>query len=204
MTANPDKPGASPLRRIVLTGGPGAGKTVITARLAKDLAGQVHMVPEAATYVYQSLGVLWTQLDVAGRRDAQLRMYRHQLAMEAKAAVEFPHQPHLLDRGTIDGATYWPDGTPAFWPAVGSTLEAELGRYWGVLYLHTAAEIGIYDGAESNKVRFESPQQAIDAGNRLLDLWGKHPRLIHIHSHPDLEVKIQNVKNALKDWGILQ
>src|SRR5690606_21775658 len=60
----------SPLTRIVLTGGPGAGKTVIAealadgARLAawREEVGGVMLVPEAATQVYAARRTRWDHL----------------------------------------------------------------------------------------------------------------------------------------------
>ena len=40
------------MRRIVLTGGPGAGKTVISSALADRFADRLVLVPESATQVY--------------------------------------------------------------------------------------------------------------------------------------------------------
>ena len=49
---------ASPtLRRIVLTGGPGAGKTVISHQLAARHPELFVLVPEAATQVYEASGI---------------------------------------------------------------------------------------------------------------------------------------------------
>ena len=43
----------------------------------------------------------------------------------------------LCDRGTVDELAYWPDPVSTFWEEVGSTLEAELGRYHAVIHLRT-------------------------------------------------------------------
>src|SRR4051794_31788836 len=111
--------------RIVLTGGPGSGKTVVSRRIAAANPGRFVLVPEAATQVYTLLNTRWDRLDVNGRRDAQRRMYRLQLEQEQRIAEEHPDKSLLLDRGTIDGATYWPDGPDDFWRDVGTTLDRE-------------------------------------------------------------------------------
>lgn len=160
-------------------------------------------VPEAATQIYRELGVTWPELDHAGRRAAQLAMYRRQLEMEARAeATVGKDGVQILDRGTLDGATYWPDGVEAFWKAAETTLEAELARYCGVIVLETAAAIGVYDGDQSNAVRFERPAEAIAAGERLLGLWGKHPRVAMVKAEPVFEAKIDTVMAVLAGWGV--
>src|SRR6476661_5391894 len=106
----PHSSARSPFRRIVLTGGPGAGKTVISRRLAAARPDRFVLVPEAATQVYDALQTRWDRLDVEGRRDVQRRIYRLQVEQERRLADAHPDKVLLLDRGTIDGAAYWPEG----------------------------------------------------------------------------------------------
>lgn len=97
----------------------------------------------------------WDWVDAAGRRDLQRRIYRLQREQEDRAASRHPNKILILDRGTVDGAAYWPDGPDAYWAEMGTTLEAELARYDHVIWMQTAAAIGIYDGSDSNSCRFE-------------------------------------------------
>src|SRR5690348_15212945 len=113
------------MRRIVLTGGPGSGKTVLTSRLAELEPARFVRVPEAATQVYDALQTRWDRLDLAGRREVQRKIYRLQVEQEERLAAGHPEKVLLLDRGTIDGAAYWPDGAEAYWVDLGSTLERE-------------------------------------------------------------------------------
>ena len=59
------------IRRIVLTGGPGAGKTVISQQIAQSTPDRYLLVPEAATQVYEQMRTRWDLLDLPGRRDVQ-------------------------------------------------------------------------------------------------------------------------------------
>ena len=185
------------LPKIVLTGGPGAGKTVISAALLARFAGRLVLVPEAATAVYHKLNTHWERLDLDGRRRVQTAMYEHQLAQEQQFAADHGGVALLLDRGTIDGAAYWPDGPEFFWPSVNTTHAAELARYDHVLWLETAAALGIYDGAASNVVRFENADAAVKSGRRLLDLWHDHPRLHHVGAFVHLEDKVDAVSEIV-------
>src|SRR6059058_2304488 len=99
----PDKP-----MRIVITGGPGAGKTVISRHLATKFPERFVLVPEAATQVYDALQTRWDRLDVPGRRDVQRKIYRLQVDQEERTLAANPGKILILDRGTIDGAAYWP------------------------------------------------------------------------------------------------
>src|SRR5881394_3636833 len=74
-------------RRIVLTGGPGSGKTVISARIAQLHPDRFAIVPEAATQVYDALQTRWDKLDLEGRRDVQRKIYQLQVDQEDRTAA---------------------------------------------------------------------------------------------------------------------
>src|SRR3954447_16368972 len=169
-------------RRVVLTGGPGAGKTVISHRIAAAHPDRFVLVPEAATQVYDALQTRWDKLDLPGRRDVQRKIYALQVDQEDRTASANPDKILLLDRGTIDGAAYWPEGPEDYWRDVQSTPQRELSRYDAVIWMESAAALGsaFYDGDASNPRRFEDAAGAIEAGRLLLDLWRDHRYLKHV------------------------
>lgn len=183
--------------RIVLTGGPGAGKTVISRAIAAAHPDRFVLVPEAATQVYDALQTRWDKLDLPGRRDVQRKIYQLQVDQENRTATAHPEKVLLLDRGTIDGAAYWPDGPDDYWRDVGSQLDLELRRYDAVIWMESAAVLGMYDGDASNFCRFEDAQAAIASGRILLELWRGHPMLHRVSASPDLNHKIRAVMNLL-------
>jgi predicted ATPase len=185
------------MQRIVLTGGPGAGKTVVSAAIARADPARFVLVPEAATQVYDALRTRWDLLDLEGRRDVQRRIYRLQREQEERLGADFPGKVLLLDRGTIDGAAYWPEGPADYWRDLGTTAEAELARYDKVIWMQTAAAVGVYDGHSSNPCRFEDAEAAIASGNLLKSLWAGHPHLVHVGAFARLEEKIQAVRELL-------
>jgi predicted ATPase len=187
------------MSRIVLTGGPGAGKTVISRRLAAENPRRFVLVPEAATQVYDALQTRWDRLDLAGRHDVQRRIYRLQVEQEDRLAAEHPGKILLLDRGTIDGAAYWPGVPSEYWAAVNTTWQEEYARYDAVIWLESSAALGIYDGPTSNPCRFEDAAGAIASGERLLALWGGHPRLKHVGAFADLSHKISAVNESVDE-----
>jgi predicted ATPase len=186
------------IRRIVLTGGPGAGKTVIARDIVARFPNQFVLVPEAATQVYAALQTRWDRLDPEGRRDVQRRIYRLQREQEDRIRETHPGHVLLLDRGTIDGAAYWPEGPTAYWQDLNSSLENELARYDAVLWLQTAAALGLYDGDASNDCRFEDQEAAIKSGELLTQLWGGHPRLQKVEAYPQMADKIAAVEKLLQ------
>ena len=73
-------------RAVVLTGGPGSGKTVLSALLAARFPDRFALVPEAASQVYADLRTRWDRSDAERRRDIQRRIYRLQLDQEERVA----------------------------------------------------------------------------------------------------------------------
>jgi predicted ATPase len=185
------------MRRIVLTGGPGAGKTVVSHQIASENPDQFILVPEAATQVYDALQTRWDRLTLDGRQDVQRRIYQLQIEQEDRIASEYPNKILLLDRGTIDGAAYWPHGPDDYWRDLGTTLDAELSRYDKVIWMQTCAAVGAYDGDQSNTCRFEDADAAIASGNLLAMLWSGHPRLIRVDAFADLRDKITAVRREI-------
>jgi predicted ATPase len=188
---------AAVAKRIVVTGGPGAGKTVICHRLAAAHPTRFVLVPEAATQVYAARQTRWDRLDLEGRRDVQRGIYRLQREQEDRIAAQHPGKVLLHDRGTIDGAAYWPGGPDEYWLDLRTTHKQELARYHAVIWLQSAAALGIYDGDASNECRFEDAQAAIASGLKLVELWGNHQSFQQINAHADLEKKVDAVLAAL-------
>ena len=202
LAASPVKPtmyhlATHPPRRLVLTGGPGAGKSVIAAAVVAAHPDTFVLVPEAATQVYDALGTRWDKLDTAARRDVQRRIYHHQRQQEDVLLTAHPSRVLLLDRGTVDGAAYWPAGPADYWRDLGTTPAAELARYDAVIWMQTGAALGLYDGDASNPVRFEDPAAAVESGNALAQLWADHPRLHRVAAYPRFADKLAVVEQLL-------
>ena len=183
--------------KIVLTGAPGSGKSTIACEIERRHPGKFIIVPEAATQVYLALGRKWNELTLEERRDAQRQMYELQLSQEAEVAVRHPDRAMLLDRGTIDGAAYWPDGPSDYWRDLGTSEAEQLARYATVIVLETAAVIGLYDGPASNNVRFERAHEAIENATVLAALWSAHPRTHFVPASRELETKVAAVERIV-------
>jgi predicted ATPase len=185
------------MKKIVITGGPGSGKTVITRAIVEAHPNRFALVPEAATQVYTLLNTRWDKLDLEGRRNAQRQMYQLQLEQESRIAAANPDKALLLDRGTIDGAAYWPAGPDDFWREVQTSRARELQRYDAVILLDTCAALGLYDGDTSNFCRFEDAEAAIAAGNLLRELYHNHPRFSEIKAFMSMDRKLSAVMQVI-------
>lgn len=158
--------------RVVLTGGPGGGKSTAADLLRREIGERVIVVPEAATMLFA--GGFPRPVDPAARRSAQAAIYHVQRNLEDIQAAQYPERILLCDRGTVDGGAYWPDGSDDFYESVGSSHAQELGRYDAVMFFETAA-MGSHGFESENPVRTETQQEAVDLDGRLRELWAPHP-----------------------------
>jgi predicted ATPase len=188
---------AGPIK-IVLTGAPGSGKSTIARELARRDPESFIVVPEAATQYYTSLGFRWDQLTIEQQREAQRGIYRLQIDQEQRLAALHPEKTFLMDRGTIDGAAYWPDGPAEYWRDLRTTESHEIARYAMVIVLESSAAIGLYDGDASNQVRFEDAEGALENAKLLGRLWAEHPNTHFVRAMRDLEEKIATVETLVR------
>ena len=173
--------------RIVLTGGPGGGKTTAADLFRREIGERVVLVPEAATMIFS--GGFPRCDEEPGILSAQHAIYHVQRNLEDVQSARYPDRILLCDRGTVDGAAYWPGTPDAFFDTLGATLKLELARYDGVIFFESAAVGGI--GIEGgNPVRTESIEQAVTLDAKLHSLWARHPRFVLVRHNASFFKKI--------------
>jgi predicted ATPase len=163
-------------RRIVLTGGPGAGKTAVLELFRQCFCAHVTMLPEAAGIVFG--GGFPRNGALEPRRAAQRAIFYVQRELET--ATDGTNAAMVLcDRGTVDGAAYWP-GPDELWGAVATTREQQLARYHTVIHLRTPTADGGYN--QRNPLRIESAVEAALIDARIADGWTGHPRRFFVEA----------------------
>ena len=180
--------------RIVLTGGPGGGKTTAADLYRREIGDRVVIVPEAATLLYGGGFPRVGQPDV--RRPTQHAIYHVQVNLEEAQAAQYPNRVLICDRGTIDGAAYWPESPDAFFASLDTSIEQELMRYDAVIFFETAAVGGIsIEGG--NPVRIESIEQALSLDQRLRGLWSQNLYFVFVPHNMSFMKKIGTGLDAL-------
>lgn len=197
----------SNITKIVLTGGPCAGKTTALVRIIEHfgkLGYKVFTIPEVPTMVTQS-GWNYLTDNKDFYYEGEKMILELQLALEEKVnrLALTCTEPCVIvcDRGAMDISAYI---SPEMWneltEACGTTTEKLRGSHYdAVLHLVSAA-----DGAEqyyttaNNAQRYEKADEAGLAIARSLDkkivqAWTGHPRLRVINNGEDFERKMQRV-----------
>lgn len=194
------------IHRIVLTGGPCAGKTTALCHISdrlRSLGFRVYLVPEAATLLING-GVVFEGCAAERQFLLQSGLMGMQMALEdafAAIAAEDPTPAVLIcDRGLMDSLAYIPpDGWQALLDERGWTITGLRDRrYEAVIHIVTAAE-----GAEAfyttanNPARHATPEQARVIDAKLRDAWTGHPHLCVIDNRGGFDEKIRRVLSAI-------
>lgn len=170
-------------QRIVLTGGPGAGKSAVLELVRRSFCRHLVMVPEAASIVFG--GGFPREDEPACRRASQQAIFHVQHALEGCAGA---HHPAVLlcDRGSVDGAAYWP-GPDSFWTVMNTSQSRELARYDVVIHLRSPQLADGYN--QANPLRTESAATAAALDDAISTVWAPHPRRLVVPAGPDFMVK---------------
>lgn len=186
---------------IVLTGGPGGGKTTLIRQLrAQDpQARRWLLVPEAAPLLFQ--------VGLNGRdRRFQRAVVRLQIALEQSCReAACSGQVLLCHRGTLDPLAYWLRNgwqEQEFFALMDMNQEEHFQRYAGVMHLQMAA-IGaeMYYHRWPDAHRPETVAQAAELDRLCVHAWCKHPCYILIeNAGRTWEKKVQVAYAVLSNW----
>ena len=186
--------------KIVLTGGPCAGKTTALARIEQELSDKgyrVFIVGESATELIKGgirpFGdkafdmVLFQELILKYQTDKE-KIYDEAIQMlpDSEECVI------LYDRGVMDNKAYIPDDIFHNMVVANNMKEIDLiDSYDMVLHLVTAADgCPEYYTLENNQARSESVEEAILLDKKTQDAWLGHSRFVIIDNSTDFENKI--------------
>lgn len=184
--------------RIVLTGGPGGGKTTAADLFRREFEGEVILVPEAATLLFS--GGFPRHSEPSALRAAQRAIFYVQRGLEETQSAAHPGRILLCDRGTVDGAAYWPQENGdhhEFFNSVGTSLDDELARYDAVIFFESAA-VGGMDIHSNNPTRIEGLSESVALDSELHGLWSRHPNFTFIPHNASFFKKITFALAALE------
>ena len=200
------------IKKIVLTGGPCAGKTTALVRIIEHFSShgfKVFTIPEVPTLFTQA-GMDYLTDNKDFFYEGEKATLEIQLALEdrfLRMAEQCPEPTIVVcDRGTMDISAYM---TPELWEditaAVGTSTTELRARYDAVLHLVSAA-----DGAEqfyttsNNASRNEAADEkglqiARMLDKKVIDAWTGHPHLRVINNHVDFDKKLNRVLKEISN-----
>ena len=200
------------IKRIVLTGGPCAGKTTALVRVIEHFSGlgyKVFTIPEVPTMFTQA-GMNYLTDNPDFFYEGEKATLEIQLALEDKfmKMAQACKAPAVIvcDRGTMDISAYMtPDTWQEITKAVGTSTPQLRGRYDAVLHLVSAA-----DGAEqfyttsNNASRNESADEeglriARMLDKKVIEAWTGHPHLRVINNNVDFDRKLNRVLKEISN-----
>ena len=198
-------------RKVVITGGPCAGKTSCLKALVGRFPGRVAVVREASTLLLET-GVPKPSVDPPGMEPGHWRMLFQSrlIALQQHLEAEVHHLAEhagmelvLCDRGLLDGAAYWPEDREHYLRTHGLTLEQAMDRYHGVVCLESLAvgQPHLY-GRGDDPTLLEGPELARQVDQRIRTAWKGHPNLVQMACHPSLDQLVEEVSLAV--GGMLQ
>jgi predicted ATPase len=180
-------------RRIVLTGGPGAGKTAVLELIRQSFCRHVSVLPESAGILFGGGFPRGKQIEL--RKAAQRAIFYVQRELE-NAADAGNFAIILCDRGTIDGVAYWPGDIEGFWSSLHTELDEQLSRYHAVIHLRTPPIGSGYN--LSNPLRVETAEEAAEIDERIARVWERHPRRFVVEASADFLTKATSALEILR------
>lgn len=189
------------ISKIVITGGPCAGKTTVLSQLTQvftERGYKVLVVPESATELIPNgivPGMLGMSMEEFQRVILCKQINKEELYDTIALNLEKDYGKVLVlcDRGLMDGQAYV--SREDFDKALGEFFLSRsdaFSRYDGVIHLVTAAKAqsaGLYT-TENNAARRETAEEAIEVDDKTLAAWVGCPHLRAIQPQDSFEEKL--------------
>lgn len=190
---------AKRITRIVLTGGPAAGKTSLISRILKEFTREngwkVITIPETATELISGFGIKPFD-NCVSMLDFQYFVISDQLHKERlalKGAEMVPEEKVLIiyDRALFDDKAYINDQEfKDILAYYGTTEEKVLEGYDAVLHLVSCAKGAEFAYNYGNAARYEDVETAREKDDLTIRAWSRHPNVHIIDNSQDFEDKL--------------
>ena len=192
------------ITKIVITGGPCAGKTTGLTWIQNAFSSRgyrVLFVPETATELISGGVAPWTCRTNLDYQICQVKLQLFKEAIFLQAAETMDDEKILIvcDRGVMDNKAYMNDEEfQAVMDTLGLDMVTLRDGYDGIFHLETAAK-----GAEefytlsNNQARYETAEEARALDDKLLASWTGHPHLRVIGNETDFETKMKRLLSEI-------
>ena len=189
------------VKRIVLTGGPCAGKTTALVKIMEHFSSRgfkVFTIPEVPTIFLQA-GMDYLTKNQQWFYEGEKDTLKTQLALEDYFydMAQTIDEPVLIvcDRGALDISAYL---NQEMWSKITALCEVDneqlLKRYDAVLHLVSAANgAEQYYNTTTTEKRTEDIEGARQLDRKVIEAWAGHPHLRVINNHDNFDTKLNRV-----------
>ncbi len=190
--------------KVVITGGPCAGKTTAMSWIQNHFSRMgytVLFVPETATELISGGVAPWTcgtNLDYQ-KCQVKLQLVKEQLFEQAAKTMNKEKILIVCDRGFMDNKAYMNDEEfDEALASIGGTLSEMRDQYDAVFHLVTAAKgAEEFYTLENNAARYETVEEARALDDKLIAAWTGHPHFRIIDNSTDFEDKLKRLINEM-------
>ncbi len=193
--------------KIVLTGGPCAGKTTALTWINNYFSQRgysVIFVPETATELISNGVAPWTcgtNFDYQ-KCQMQLQKVKEELIEEASRTMKNDKVLIVCDRGALDNKAYMTNAEfKRLLSELGTNETKERDSYDAVFHLVTAAKgkEEVYTLA-NNAARTETPEQARALDDKLIAAWTGHPHFRIVDNSTEFEQKLERLLKEIASF----
>lgn len=188
------------IRKIVITGGPSAGKTTGMSWIQNAFIERgytVLFVPETATELISCGVAPWTCGSNIEYQKCQmtLQLAKEKVFEDAAKSMNADKILIVCDRGALDNKAYMTEADfAAVIQQLGTNAVELRDSYDAVFHLVTAAKgAEKFYTLENNKARTETVEQAAQLDDKLISAWTGHPHFRIIDNSTDFEEKMKRL-----------
>ena len=188
------------ITKIVITGGPCAGKTTALSWIQNAFSERgydVLFVPETATELISGGVAPWTCRTNSDYQHCHMRFQLEKEKVFEMAARVMKKDKVLIvcDRGALDNKVYMDEETFQSVLKSVNASEVELrDQYDAVFHLVTAAKGAVeFYTTDNNKARTEGVKEAAEMDDKFIAAWTGHPHLGVIDNSTDFTVKMKRL-----------
>ena len=186
------------IKKIVITGGPCAGKTTAMSWVQNAftrMGYKVLFIPETATELISGGVAPWTCGTNEQYQEVQVALQLRKEQLFIQAAKTMPERKILIvcDRGIFDNKAYCTDEEFDRVLAVnGIDGNDAMNSYGAVFHLVTAANgAEKYYSSENNAARYETIEEAVVLDDRLYHCWEAHPHIVRVDNRTGFTMKMK-------------
>lgn len=204
---NADKKKEVKITKIVLTGGPCAGKTTALNWIDNYFSNRgytVLFVPETATELISNGVAPWTCGSNYDYQKLQIKLQKvkEQIFEDASKTMKNDKILIVCDRGILDNKAYMKDAEFKQILKENKTTEVkERDSYDAIFHLVSAAKgkEEVYTLA-NNTARTETIEQAKEIDDKIISAWTGHPHLRIIDNSTDFEEKLEKLLKEISSF----